>query len=787
MRKDYPKKPDGSPDVWAIGERLGASALGGFVAGGVLGGGGAGVHAAIQGLRTEAGPAEDTNFPESIETAEGTIGFPEAESTDVTAGDDLKTKMARIISSAPPLIIETERLRRPERARRIAEWEVLKRSAPGRVGLQNAMTALRKKYPHADFTALEEQFTPAEVTEMMESIKYDEVLEPWERVRAYVATEKVLGSDEVLQKNEIDLLSKLFGVEVADALRQRQQARAQKIFHTIVGIANAPIATLASFDISHPLRQGALLAAKHPIVWSKHVGAAYKAMVSEKAAQQLDKDMRTSPDAKVAIRSGLELTEFGEKGKYTQREEAYLSPYIHKIANKFPGWMNFVKWSERAFVVGANRLRMDMFKHRLNQWRDAGYNPTRADLRALASYLNDATGRGTIKGLEKYTTALNPLFFAPRLQISRGKILTGATYLSATPAVRKIVAADLISALIAGMGILSLAAMMGFRVGKDPRSGDFGKIIQGNTRIDIWAGFSPLVRFIAREVVGKTKTATGRIRKADRLGLLGRYLQSKLAPGAGLAVDLLRGETFFGDDLTLEASSLGEQAMQRLVPLFIQDLIDAYRFQGIGSALAVAPMAWHGVGAQTYPQRPGVQAFFEKDRIARETFGQKWEDLGQNTQRILRAAFPSIEQAEMKARAERTKYPFLAEQWEGEKRAGLEVEGGLPENISKEMSRLSVSVKGLSHNIGNNWFLNDKKYEEYKNDLTETLNLVLPKIVNTPQWNQLDDRSKQVLLQEVIDRVKTVVRKNIIEEANVRDLQYIDEALRKGTLRRRKK
>jgi len=41
MRGDYPMKPDGSPDWWAIGEQLLAAGAGGFFAGGVLGAGGA--------------------------------------------------------------------------------------------------------------------------------------------------------------------------------------------------------------------------------------------------------------------------------------------------------------------------------------------------------------------------------------------------------------------------------------------------------------------------------------------------------------------------------------------------------------------------------------------------------------------------------------------------------------------------------------------------------------------------------------------------------------------------
>lgn len=40
LRGEYPRKPDGSPDLMAIGERLGSAALGGAFAGGILGGAG---------------------------------------------------------------------------------------------------------------------------------------------------------------------------------------------------------------------------------------------------------------------------------------------------------------------------------------------------------------------------------------------------------------------------------------------------------------------------------------------------------------------------------------------------------------------------------------------------------------------------------------------------------------------------------------------------------------------------------------------------------------------------
>jgi len=134
----------------------------------------------------------------------------------------------------------------------------------------------------------------------------------------------------------------------------------------------------------------------------------------------------------------------------------------------------------------------------------------------------------------------------------------------------------------------------------DSRSADFGKIKIGNTRLDPWAGFRPIFTLIAQLVTGQRKTATGRIQDISRQEAWERFQRSKYSPSFGLVMDIMKGETFLGEEMSLEAENLREQAYQRLTPLFIQDMIDAIKEDGWLGGVVASPGIL-GIGVVTYP------------------------------------------------------------------------------------------------------------------------------------------------------------------------------------------
>lgn len=139
LRDVYPRKADGSPDWWAIGERLGEAALGGAVAGGILGGAGAVTLEAGPGVRPAPEaviPVEPTAVPEvtPIEPVPA-ISAAEMRTVDVLkqnvekyGKEQLQLKYKEWLKS-PEGIIEKKQLGLPEghKFEQPALWEIFNR------------------------------------------------------------------------------------------------------------------------------------------------------------------------------------------------------------------------------------------------------------------------------------------------------------------------------------------------------------------------------------------------------------------------------------------------------------------------------------------------------------------------------------------------------------------------------------------------------------------------------------------------------------------------------------
>jgi hypothetical protein len=137
-------------------------------------------------------------------------------------------------------------------------------------------------------------------------------------------------------------------------------------------------------------------------------------------------------------------------------------------------------------------------------------------------------------------------------------------------------------------------------VNLDPRSSDFGKIKIGPARLDPWAGFIQVARYIAQGATRSRKTlGSGEVIHQSIDETLWRWIRSKLAPGPGLVTDLISEETFMGDDFSFEPTFLGNQARERLLPFFFQDLWEAIDEEG-ASGIPLALPGFFGVGIQTF-------------------------------------------------------------------------------------------------------------------------------------------------------------------------------------------
>jgi len=288
----------------------------------------------------------------------------------------------------------------------------------------------------------------------------------------------------------------------------------------------------------------------------------------------------------------------------------------------------------------------------------------------LIDAVNVFTGRGNLPAFltgRQGSRWLAAIFWAPKLAVSRfqapligvrglGELgLSGvARVTKASPdsllsrvanspgaRARKEMAKDLVAFVTTGVTIL--AALKNFGVAEvetDPRSSDFGKGRIGNTRFDFWGGYQQPARYVWQAATGTQKRLSGenkgelvrlgafnatkeeeaaRAKRTgkptpppDRMNLLFRFIQSKIAPGIpALVVNELRGQTFVGDTLNEQAALFGEdtgptvsvrerEAIQQLLPLFGIDVVEAIEAQGFLLGVPLGGSAGLGVGVGTY-------------------------------------------------------------------------------------------------------------------------------------------------------------------------------------------
>jgi hypothetical protein len=641
-------------------------------------------------------------------------------------------------------------------------------------------------------TLLEEDFTVQEYHTLVDAVMRAHQDSITDMMKAYSALEKMFVGEDVdgqkkgilPEKNELKALEPILGktfvketIETIDKIKTKPLTRGEKILAQVRELFNFPRAVLASMDFSMGGRQGWMVPffqiAKRdgwkisfPFTgakaWGKAVIHGYRAFFNEDYADYIDLLIKTHPHYKLMKESGVFLS---ERGQLEASEEYFASQLAHKL----PG----IRASERAYVTTANAMRAYSFYSIASQWVGTG---KAADFSKLGKVLNHLTGRGSLGALKNLAPALNVTFFAPKLTISHVQKVTdlnpfqdGKFYWSPT---QKILAADLVAAFGTGMLILWLLSMRkGVEVEFNAKSSDFGKIRMGDTRIDFWGGYSQIMRLVANLATGEKKsTITGEEYDISRMEVVARYLQTKLSPVAGAALDAYRGEDFKGSLLTPDLESISKQFYQRFTPLFLQDTADAIYYQGLNTgSILTSSLALHGIGAMTYPISGSSQAMLTKNHYAQEVFGERWDDLGPISQKMLRLQNPLIDETEREAQKEKlsrkAKARVLKEQRDSERK----ITRSLDKDVRNELDRLLVRTGGVGRRLSEDWYLNDVKYKQYQLEVITILNKVLPRFTEV----DMDPEVKRIILEEVISKVKSGVRQKIVNNAKIEDIQRL--------------
>lgn len=513
-------------------------------------------------------------------------------------------KVLNAIKEADPKRAEQETLYTAERGKRLAMSQQVAKKTAGEAGFIAERAKLGGELPKVQFESIRKKLTQSDIDSMFDQVKTSPILTEWEKFPAREGLAKLFGEHggKLPTEGELALLNQVFPKKFTKALLKKRDLWT-RVKAGMLEASGIPRALMSSFDLSFGFRQGVFLGPRYP----KQFGAAFlkqfKMFGSEKAYQALKQEIASRPTYKLMRRSKLALTEMD----YTlaAREEGFMSHWAEKVP--------LVRASGRAYSGMANKIRADVFDLLVKKAEKVGLNPQK-DARlskAIADFVNNGSGRGSLRMLENSAVTLNQLFFSPRLVWSRLKLLNPVWYAKLPPFVRKQALQSLLAFTSAGTAILTAVKLGGGEVGTNPLSADFGKIKVGDTRVDIWGGFQQYVRTAAQFVAGKTVSATtGKETKVGegykpltRLEMLGRWAEYKQAPVFSFATDLLRGSTAFGEPLDFGTTDLTKNPIaQRFIPMVMQDLWDITRDDP--GALPVSPLGFFGVGLQTYQPRP---------------------------------------------------------------------------------------------------------------------------------------------------------------------------------------
>lgn len=489
-----------------------------------------------------------------------------------------------------------------ERGKRIAKAKSAM-DIGGEAGYRAALAELKGELPKLKMGDDLKDFDQKAADELFTHIQQAEGFRPFERIRGQTALRKVLDG-QVPTKSEIKLLERAFGPDLAQQVAETVSWW-RKAKNVGLSIINVPRSLQASVDLSAPFRQGLVLGAAQPKMFAREFGPMLKAFAREGAYEDTMGAIAEMPNFTRMQKGKLAITDL--EGSAASREDYFNSA----VAERIPGVGRLVRASGRAYTAFLNKFRADAFNHYLRMAEDAGIDvDDEMFLKSLGTFINTATGRGSIKNLEPSMNALTTVFFSPRLIASRLQFFNPGRYVKAGPVGMKqdpfVLAQNRKAArnLVGGIGLtLALAKMAGAEVETDDRSADFGKIKVGNTRIDITGGHQGYVVNAARQIRAETKSSTtGKVTKLE--GGFGKrsaaavewdFFKNKLAPTARYIVGQREGQNF-----DREPFDPVKEAYRSLIPIGVGGTADAYKQEGPALAALTAGLGGIGFGVITY-------------------------------------------------------------------------------------------------------------------------------------------------------------------------------------------
>ena len=521
-------------------------------------------------------------------------------------GEDIKDGIDWLINtiktSARPSRIELEKLKSIELAKRTGAVAGVFERGEGLSGYYKALGKLKGELAPKTFKV--DKIAEEQISKLMRVAQLSPKLDIFERLNAQSSIIKILNG-VIPTNSELRLLEDTFGPKLVDAILE-SRTLGEKLLGGFKEAINLPRTIMSSFDLSAPFRQGLMLLS-HPKAFGSSFIQMFKMFGSEKAFKATMETIPKMPEYELMKTGKLAITDIGRF--IGTREEAFASSWAEKI----PVLKYGVRASNRAYTGFLNKLRADVFSDIIRGARIAGkdVNKTSSLVKDIARFVNAASGRGGLGGIERAAPFLNGLFFSPRLMASRIYFMNPVNYVAADSIIRKEMLKSVFTVVGSGLTVLGIASAAGLKVGDEPRSSDWGKMIIDKTRVDIWGGFQQYARMIAQLITGEYVSSTSGkkmtlgegYKPLTRFDILLRQIESKEAPIASFISALLKQQDYAGKPVKIT-----DEVLQRFTPMLLGDMYDLAKENP--NILPVELLGIFGFGIQTYQPTKKMKSKF---------------------------------------------------------------------------------------------------------------------------------------------------------------------------------
>ena len=461
------------------------------------------------------------------------------------------------------------------------------------------------------------KYIQSQIKEYQERIKNKDFSTTKKRVLP--KTTKELSRERIKLKK----LKNEFADEVERA-EKKQQKLLGKTGSFIYETVNLGKGLLASIDFSAAGRQGIFLGSSNPKEYARAFKEMHKAVSEEKYNEFMDR-LEQSEYYPLMLDMGLSITD--TSGKVNTSEERFLGNWLKsrvEIKGKNVNVLEMgLKASERAYSTFLNSLRSEVAIKGIKMLEARGmtFESNPEQYKALAKFINNATGRGQLTSSEGVNKLLNTIFFSPRMLVGNAMIYgqmidprtPGFVRKQAAKTLLTYVGYQLLMKVLLGIAMRALIGAFGDDDDWDDvelfnwniLDTDFNKILWGDTRYDTSAGQGIMMRTVARLIMGMD--AEG---EEDRGTTFLRFLRNKMAPGPGLLLSVINQKNPANPFEDIEDATAYDYIKSLAIPLTISGFIeDVNTISGNKKELSASKTLFnfilntYGVNSMTYQRK----------------------------------------------------------------------------------------------------------------------------------------------------------------------------------------